>query len=313
MDIWIVGAGDIAAEYTKILKDLGYSFSIIGRGEASAQDFYSKTGEQVIPGGINKFCESSSRVPDAAIIAVSVDQLFEATLALVKKGCKKILVEKPGAVTFSQIEQLDKIAREKGAEIFIAYNRRFYPSVREAIKLIEEDGGIKSFHFEFTEWAFKIEPLPIPELVKRNWFFANSTHVVDLAFYIGGNPVDFSSYTQGHLSWHNPASFVGAGVTEKNALFTYKANWDAPGRWGVEFLTSKRKLILQPLEGLKVTTLGSVTVEDLGFETTSEETKYKPGFYFQVIDFLTNKPKAKTLQEHKKSINDIYSKIINHD
>jgi predicted dehydrogenase len=310
MKTWIIGAGAIAIEYAKILTELGHELTIIGRGEESAQKFFEETGIKAISGGVENYCASTNQIPDAAIIAVSVDQLFEATVEVIKKGCKKILVEKPGAVSFSQIEQLEKISKENGAKVFIAYNRRFYPSVRKTIKLIEEDGGLKSFHFEFTEWAFKIEPLPIPDPVKKNWFFANSTHVVDLAFYVGGNPIDFCTYTQGGLNWHSPSSFVGAGFTEKKALFTYKANWDAPGRWGVEFLTSKRKIILQPLEGIKILKLGTVSIEDFDFVMNPIELRYKPGFYEQVIDFFSNSPKAKTLTEQKNNIQNIYSKII---
>ena len=65
-------------------------------------------------------------------------------------------------------------------------------------------------------------------------------HVVDLAFYLCGKPDEISCYTTGGLNWHSAASvFAGAGITKKNVLFSYNANWGAPGRWGVEIMTKK--------------------------------------------------------------------------
>jgi hypothetical protein len=32
--------------------------------------------------------------------------------------------------------------------------------------------------------------------------------------------------------------FAGAGVADNDALFSYHANWAAPGRWCVEILTN---------------------------------------------------------------------------
>ena len=39
------------------------------------------------------------------------------------------------------------------------------------------------------------------------------------------------------------ALVAGAGVTENGALFSYHANWEAPGRWSVEIMTKKRRLM----------------------------------------------------------------------
>lgn len=44
------------------------------------------------------------------------------------------------------------------------------------------------------------------------------------------------------------------------------ADWEAPGRWGVEVLTRNNRLILRPMEHLQVTPLGSVKVEAVSLE-----------------------------------------------
>ena len=156
--------------------------------------------------------------------------------------------------------------------------------------MIARDGGVTSFNFEFTEWSHVISPLKKGEGEKEKWFLGNSTHVVDLAFYLGGSPKDLSSYTSGGLDWHPSASiFCGAGISNLGALFSYTANWESAGRWGVEILTKDHKLILRPLEKLRIQKRGSITanfVEDINY---SLDDKFKPGLYIQTEKFLKNK------------------------
>ena len=59
---------------------------------------------------------------------------------------------------------------------------------------IKRDGGVKSFNFDFTEWTNKVGKLVTNKKVLKNWFLLNSTHVVDLAFYLGGVPKNMTSY-----------------------------------------------------------------------------------------------------------------------
>ena len=76
----------------------------------------------------------------------------------------------------------------------------------------------------------------------EEWFLQNSSHVIDLAFFIGGHPTDLKSFVSAGASWHPSGTvFSGAGVTSSNALFSYNANWDSAGRWWVEFLTKENR------------------------------------------------------------------------
>lgn len=74
------------------------------------------------------------------------------------------------------------LTKEKGANVFWLIIVDSIPVCWLLKKIIAEDGGITSFNFEFTEWAHVIEKLDYPREVFENWFFVNSTHVVDLAF-----------------------------------------------------------------------------------------------------------------------------------
>ena len=45
--ILLVGAGPMAQDYAKVLKALDKAYTVIGRSEASAQEFYDATGKAV--------------------------------------------------------------------------------------------------------------------------------------------------------------------------------------------------------------------------------------------------------------------------
>ena len=193
-NILLVGTGPMSVDYANVLKKIQCNIIVIGRGEKSAAKFYDKVGILPITGGIDEYLKNNLISENtSAIIATGTESLLSATLSLLKSGIDKILVEKPAALSIEELLGHKKILKPYENSVFVAYNRRFYSSVIEAEKLIIEDGGLQSMHFEFTEWAHIIEPLKKAEGVKKNWFFANSTHVVDLAFFIASIQISISS------------------------------------------------------------------------------------------------------------------------
>ena len=277
----------MAQEYIKVLTALNVKFTVIGRGGGSAQRCEAVTGVKVIRGGLENFLLEVPDVCTHAIVAVGVEKLYGETTKLLDYGVTNVLVEKPAGLEKSEIDALVRDSYKKDAKVFVAYNRRFFASVLEAKRMIESDGGVASFHFEFTEWGHVIEPLKKGEGVKEKWFLGNSTHVVDLAFYLGGAPAEISCFSSGGLDWHPAASkFSGAGVSVSGALFNYQANWESAGRWRVEMLTDKRKLLLCPLEKLQEQKKGTVLTEEVESIDYSLDNKFKPGLFVQVQRFL---------------------------
>lgn len=311
-NIWLVGAGLMGIEYTKVLQGLSAEFVVIGRGEETAAKLSKVTGKEVVRGGLNAYLNTKPKVCEKAIVCVPVEHLKDAAIELIEYGVKSILVEKPGGVTGADILSLKKVAKENGAEVFLAYNRRFYASVLKAKELIDKDGGVTSFNFEFTEWAHEIEALDKPEDVKKYWFLANSTHVVDLAFFLGGKPREISSYTNGKLTWHPSASdFTGAGITEEGVPFSYSAYWASAGRWSVEVLTKENRYIFRPMEKLHVQKRGTIAVDEVEVDY-SMENSYKPGFFKQVEAFINNDTNEFCDISEQGDMVKIYNKIANY-
>lgn len=286
----LVGSGPMAVEYAKVLRSLKITPVVVGRGTASAAKFTEETGYSVATGGIDKWlADQRDQPPARAIVAVGEKWVGAAAQALIESGVRHLLVEKPGGFDAEDIRAVDRKAKEMGAEVRVGYNRRFYASVEAARKIITEDGGVTSFGFEFTEWGHVIAGIEKEPGVKEQWFLANSTHVIDLAFHLGGQPAEMVSFVTGGLDWHPSASvFTGAGRTAAGALFSYQANWAAPGRWGVEILTRRHRLIFRPLETLQMQKVGSVAIEALEIDDALDK-EFKPGLYKQTLSFLDRK------------------------
>lgn len=294
--LMLIGSGYMAIEYAKVLKAQNIRFIVVGRGESSAKRFTELTGVPVITGGLENFIHSKeiSKV-DSAIVAVGVEALYGVSMKLLKKGLKNILIEKPGVLFPSQIKLLLSTSKACKANVYIAFNRRFLSSVRFAKKIIKADGGLTSFTFDFTEWGHEILGLTKAPGVKEFWVLANSSHVIDLAFYLGGAPQKLSAECMGSLAWHpTGAIFVGSGITVKGTPFSYHADWDAPGRWGLEFCTRKHKLILCPMEKLQAMSRGSVRIEEVivDQEDLALDSNFKPGLYRMVEAFIAGDPES---------------------
>ena len=306
--ILIVGAGAMGKEYAKVLKGLGEDFLVVGRSDASVKQFKDETGFPAVSGGLAAWL-TKNKCPKQAIVAVTEDALGNATRALLSAGCTSILVEKPGGFDEADVRAVAKLAKKKDAKIYVGYNRRFYASTLKAREIIKKE-GISSFNFDFTERGYVVEKLPQSAAIKREWFLQNSSHVIDMAFYLGGWPKKMHCLGKEKLKWH-PANviYAGAGVTNKGALFSYHANWKSAGRWSVEVMTPKSKLIFRPLEKLQIQKYGSMAVEDVPLDDMLDQ-KFKPGLYLQVETFLGNKKGLLTVDEQVSHL-EHYRKIKN--
>lgn len=219
-----------------------------------------------------------------AIVAVAEAALVPVARALLSRGATRVLMEKPGALSSAELREL---MPHDG--IFVAYNRRFYPSVVRARELVAQDGGPIAATFDFTEIERLVladaERRHLPRAVLQRWGIANSLHVIDLAFFLAGDPVELAAKRSGSLEWHAAgARFSGSGTTEVGALFTYIATWDGAGRWSVEVTTRARRLVLRPLEELRQQLHGSFDVRPVAVETPPEGVK--PGLAGQLTAFL---------------------------
>lgn len=307
----LFGAGRMGVEYSKVLQHLGADYSVVGRSATGVERFKSLTGLRAVSNGLSGWKKHYEADAEFAIVAVNVEELSKTAIGLMNFGVRKILLEKPAGLNSEEIKLVRDKAEETGTKVIVSYNRRFYSSVLKAQEIIKVEGGVKSFNFEFSEWGHLI-PEDISDIVKKNWFLANSTHVIDMAFFLGGKPKELKSFVSGGCDWHPAATvFSGAGLTENGALFSYQANWLGPGRWGVEVITDNKRLIFRPLEKLQVQLNRSVSIDFIEIDDLLDR-DFQPGLFKQTEFFLNDvdHPNFLTINEHYKNVVSYYQKIV---
>lgn len=307
--ILIVGAGNMGKEYAKVLNGMNLPFHVFTRSEKTALLFKQKFEAEVSFGDLTDFLKQNPSF-EKAIIAVPVQNLKNIGLALIQNGVKEILIEKPGAMNSDELAEMKIASHQKNSAVYIGYNRRFYESIDCLLTHVSNSTPVRSIHFEFTELSNQIEKSKLDPKVKANWLIANSSHVIDLAFFIAGKPQSIHCISSDSLNWHPAAArFTGCGVTENQVLFSYHADWKSPGRWGIEIMTDQHKFFLKPLEKLFIMKHGTFEVNEVQFHQ-DYDTRYKPGLYKQVEAFLTDKKRLLSISDQIQKINSIYNPIL---
>jgi predicted dehydrogenase len=229
------------------------------------------------------------------IIATPVETLAPIALQVMTAGVRHILLEKPAALTLAEGRQLIAEADLQHATIYVGYNRRFYSSFRTAVSMMQAQGErVESVVFEFNEVVASAGPAGHVQAVRERWLLANSLHVIDAALFPIGPP-DFEKSNflcSGNLSWH-PAGqiFVGSGKSESGVPYAYHANWGAPGRWGVEWMTPSMRYVFRPMEKLSIIRKGRFELEAVQLDD-KVDVNFKPGVYHQNKVFLDGDSKA---------------------
>ena len=287
--VFTIGVGKMGIAHLKVLHDLkpeaigAWAPSERGKSEVESLDVLFFSGDLI--NAIKDFG------PSHVIVAAPIETLFDNLSKVIEFGIKNILVEKPMALNLNEAETLVSSIKKYKINFSVAYNRRYYSSFIEALKLIKKSSEpIESIYFEFNEvMPFVNGPEGKDLKVKNKWVLANSMHVIDSAFFPVGLPSFSKSNFQrvgNDLKWHPTASiFCGSGVTNQGTPFSYHANWKSPGSWGVEWMTASTRYIFKPLEKLKIMKKGSFKIEEVTLDDNLDK-KYKPGVYLQNQTFL---------------------------
>jgi len=271
----LVGAGIAADEIV-----------VVGRREDAARSIAARYGAHAAQIG-----HESEHRPTAAIIVVTPSALPALTRRALDAGVRKVLVEKPGALSSGELSKLHDTVTAAGATAHVVFQRRFLPSVVRCRDLIREDGGAVACFFEMTEVEQHVlslrENQNWPQENFARWGLVNPIHVLDLALWLVGRPVQITPCREGALSWHpSGATFSGTGKSDTGTALVYLATWGTAGRWRIEVTTRKQRLFLCPLETLDQQLSGSFAVTKV--DVAAEPAGMKPGFAGLVNDFLAS-------------------------
>lgn len=71
--------------------------------------------------------------PDVVVVAVTHDQLCDASVAALQAGAH-VLVEKPAGISVAQIDRISAAAEAAGRRVKVGFNHRFHPGIRRAVE-----------------------------------------------------------------------------------------------------------------------------------------------------------------------------------
>ena len=284
--VLIIGAGYIAREYViALLKLKVKNITILGKSEKNLKKFKEFSNVKIISGGYEKNL-SKIKKKDLVIITTPIEKLMGAATKVIENGHDKILIEKPGSIFKNDLIQLKKLIKKQ--KVRIAYNRFFYPSFHKLKLLTDNDGGITSCKFDFTEWLDTIGVEKLDNEICKRWGISNSLHVISMALELIGMPKEMNSFQSGNIKWHTAGSiFVGSGISKKNIPFSYHANWGGGGRWGIEIITKNHIYRLTPLEKLFVSKKNSIEWKEVHLQPAFSNVKV--GIAEEVATMLNDK------------------------
>ena len=290
----VIGVGKMGLAHLRAISAIGTNALAGWAPSDRRRESVEGAGAEFFSGPLVEALESFR--PSHVVIASPVETLIPIALQVMTSGVRHLLIEKPVAISSAEGREFSTVVSACGARVCVGYNRRFYASIRRALQMIEDAGEqIESVLFEFNEVvSSSAGPINHAPAVRARWLLANSLHVIDSALFPVGLPNRTRSYfsSANGLDWH-PAGglFVGAGETVSGVPFAYHANWAAPGRWGVEWMTPSARYVFRPLEMLSVMKRGSFSVEEVPLDDDLDR-RFKPGVYLQDRAFLAGDEQA---------------------
>lgn len=269
----------MAGEYAAVLRSEGLdrSFISVSRSKERAEAFAGSHGGC---GGVSL----QEAMGDLAIVATAVESLAGVTRALLERGVRHILVEKPGTLDAQGSRELARVAHKRGTRVRVAYNRRYFGSVQQLAAGLVASPPLGAF-LDLTEWWYRIVELSRPAEVKARWAIANTVHVVDTAIHLLGPPSGLHPMVQGSLPEHPSGStFVGSGRFGRTPVAWFGC-WAGPGRWDLEVVTEQSRYKLCPMEKLQILLPGRLDWTDSDPEDLLDSL-FKPGLFKMVEAFL---------------------------
>ncbi len=168
--------------------------------------------------------EALAQKPEAAFITNITSRHMETALACARAGCH-MLIEKPLSHDMEGVEELERIAEEKGLKIFMGFQNRYHPSVQRMKESIES-GELGNLVYGSCEFSERVITMHRYEDYRDTYMAQKKMgggpvlnlqmHDLDILQWILGKPAEVSSQIK-------YASGLEIDVEESaQAVFTYR-------------------------------------------------------------------------------------------
>ncbi len=216
----------------------------------------------------------------ADLVVVTVTEL---SMAEVAAACFAhpwtVLLEKPAGYDLADATRISDAAARAKSRAFVAFNRRAYSSTRQALGLLRGHASerfIKVVDQQDQQAAMLVNKQP--ELVARNYMFANSIHLIDYFRVLARGEV---AGVEPIIPWkpERPGLVLARINFTSGDVGLYEGIWNGPGPWIVSVNTPEQRIEMRPLEQVSVQLRGTRAVTQL--EIDGDDKTYKPGLRYQ--------------------------------
>jgi predicted dehydrogenase len=283
----LVGCGNISKFHIPAFQKAGFSITAIS-GRNNSNDKLSKFSKENKISNAKIFSNSleliNSNIWDALLICCPTENSLE-YLKIASNYKKPILVEKPISHHSNDLLPLLKYENIK-----VAFNRRFYKSVKFA----------KKFYNSSDVSLIKVS---IPEknnnTIKSRLFpssiYENSIHIFDLLNFIL-NDYKFN-YCDSLINQKKYRTIIASGTSKKGSFIQLNICFNSSDNFSIDFVSDRQRLELRPIEiarlynGIRsIDPTKKIPIRRynpiIQCEVISDcKNNLKPGFYEQAQDF----------------------------
>jgi len=277
----IIGCGNIAKFHVPAMKAAGFNISAIS-GRSGTVDYLNGFAKQfdlqdaIVFNDTNDLLASDNW--DALLISCPTDLMLTYLRTAVRKN-KPILTEKPVSHNYLELREFLEYKN-----IHVAYNRRFYQTVRFAKEFLlnHEISLVKVTIPEKSDDIFNSQFFP--ERLPIN-SYENSVHVFDLLRYLLGDI--FWTHSESIASNNNYKALVGFGKSKRGNNIILDSCFNSSDNFSIQMLCGSKRLMLKPLETAKL--FDGMDVQQPSIEIPIR--RYSPVLQHQIIETDINNMK----------------------
>mgnify|MGYP001166676196 FL=1 len=294
--VGVIGVGSIALDHASAILQLGHS--IVAACATSEDSPRWKKFKKIAPEA-RFFSDIDALLEDADVEAIVVCLpwfVTEGVLAKLLVSSKRILIEKPVALSANALEDLLALPGIDVSNKIVGFNRRFYSSVQTLKERINK-GGIKTVEISITESVARLGKKFGPSIIP-NILVYNSCHILDTSIYLLGELKLLKNYSLSRskksLSFQSSFSLletdsgvpVSLIITEENPLpVGIRVLFDDETTWHLSPMEQlnvfKGYDVVDPVDGVNIRKYVPRKIL-----TVVEDNEFKPGFLEQMNFFL---------------------------
>lgn len=297
-----VGAGNMAKEHIRAFKDVP-GVRLVGIHSRTRSRAKVLADEYQIDGIFDSISELYNQTHSDLVVVT----VFETAMNSVSKKCFDfpwaVLLEKPPGYNLEDAQDIAAYAKKQKSKVFVGLNRRFLSSTRAALTDLTQNSNPRYIYVQDQQDMAVASQLGHPDIVVKNWMYANSIHLIDYFSIFGrGNIKNVTPIFQ----WNLETSCVVAAKIEFSSgdIGLYEGIWKGPGPWAVSISTPEKRWELRPLEQANFQNSGERTLHSIDIHPW--DSKFKPGFRLQaemaVAAALEKKSDSPTLEEAMRSM-----------